>query len=170
MPFANSSGIGVLNNYGARGTRGDFGGRADGELLRVITYDIDVPNAFGIAAAAWAVEGLDLIIPTGSVFRSVDFVVETAFNTLTALTVGLYAATNGTTAVSVDGLITAAGSALTTIDAVGDRLVGAGALLATGTAGLGATTSNTVVRTLYTGAAPTTGKARLIVQYWAPTP
>lgn len=170
MALETTAGMGVLNHYGPRSTRGDFGGRIEGGLYKTVVYDIDVPKGEGIGAAAWGVEGLDHIIPAGSVFLSANLVVETAFNTLTALTVGTYQASNGTTAVDADGLITAAGSALATIDAVGDRLVGNGAQLTTGTAGLGATPTDTVVRTLYTGTAPTAGKARLIVQYLAPTP
>jgi len=173
MALENTAGLGVLNQYGPRNTSNPFGGRIE-NLERTLVIDIDVPsgagNAGGFSSAAWAVEGLDYVIESGSVFVSADLVVETAFNTLTALTVGTYQASDGTTAISAAGLITAAGSALTTIDAVGDRLVGNGAQLVTGTAGLGALTADAVVRVLYTGAAPTTGKARLIVKYLAPTP
>ena len=170
MALEATSGLGVLNQYGPRTTTGQFGGEVGQSVLKIATIDIDVPKGEGIAAAAWAVQGLDHVIEAGSIFLRADLVVETAFNTLTALTVGTYKATNGTDALDVDGLIAAAGSALETINAVGDRLVGAGGQLVTGTAGLGALAEDAVIRVLYTGTAPTTGKARLIVQYLAPTP
>ena len=170
MTMESSTGLGVLNNYGTRNTQGNYGGQVGNYILKHAVIDIDVPKGEGIAAAAWAKTGLDVVIPAGSIFKSADLVVETAFNTLTALTIGTYAASNGTSAVDADGLITAAGSALEAINAVGDRLVGNGAQLVTGTAGLGALAAASVIRTLYTGTAPTTGKARLIVQYLSPTP
>lgn len=170
MTFEADSKRGVLNHYGTRDINGAYGAEVGQSLLKIAVIDIDVPKSQGIAAAAWAVQGIDHVFEAGSIFLRADLVVETAFNTLTALTVGTYAASDGTTAIDADGLIAAAGSALATIDAAGDRLVGAGAQLATGTAGLGALAADAVVRVLYTGSAPTTGKARLIVQYLAPTP
>lgn len=170
MSFESDAKRGVLNYFGPRKVNGEYGAKGPVQMAKYAIIDIAVPDTEGIGSAAWAVEGLDVVIPSGSIFVSADFVVETAFNTLTALTVGTYKATDGTTALDADGLITAAGSALTTIDAVGDRLVGNGAQLATGTAGLGALAEDAVIRVLYTGAAPTTGKARLIVQYLSPTP
>lgn len=170
MAMENTAGLGVLNSYGPRTVVAGYGALNDVCYEKIVTVDIDVPSGKGIAAAAWAKTGLDVVIPSGSIFKSVDLIVETAFNTLTALTVGTYTASDGTTVVDADGLITAAGSALATINAAGARLVGAGAQLATGTAGLGATAAATVIRALYTGSAPTTGKARLVVKYLSPTP
>lgn len=170
MAMENTAGLGVLNSYGPRTVVAGFGAMTSDDQRKVVTVDIDVPSGKGIAAAAWAKTGLDVVIPTGAAFIRADLIVETAFNNLTALTVGTYLASDGTTAVDADGLITAAGSALASIDAAGDRLVGNGAQLATGTAGLGAMTAPVVIRTLYTGSAPTTGKARLVVEYQAPTP
>lgn len=179
MTFELNTKLGVLNHYGVRTTNSSFGGQQGDDVLRFASLEFSAPvtttstdvnfGRTGLQVAAWAVTDLDLVIPTGAIFLRADVVVETAFDALTALTIGTYAASDGTTAIDADGLVTAAGSALTTIDAVGDRLVGAGAQLSTGTAGLGALTSDAVIRCLYTGTVPTVGKARLIVQYYKPT-
>lgn len=168
MPLELAGTRNVQSFYGVRTTDSKFGGTVAPEVIRYASVEFTAPAA-GIAAAAWAVNGLDYVIPKGAIFLSADLVVETAFDALTALTIGTYRAADGTTAIAVEGLVAAAGSALTTIDAVGDRLKGAGTQLATGTAGPGATLFASVIRVLYTGAAPTVGKARLIVAYVTPT-
>jgi len=53
---------------------------------------------------AWAKGGLDVVIPAGAVFLHADVIVETAFDALTALTIGTYLASDGTTAIDADGL------------------------------------------------------------------
>jgi hypothetical protein len=164
MTFESTSGRGVLASYGVRTTSNQYGAVQGDEVVKFVSLEFTAPST-GIAAAAWAVNGLDVVIPAGAIFQKADVIVETAFDALTALTIGTYLASDGTTAIDADGLVTAAASALTTIDAVGDRLVGSGAQLATGTAGLGATTAKSVIRVLYTGSAPTVGKARLLVSY-----
>lgn len=168
MGFEADAKRGVLNHYGVRTTSGKYGGVQGNDVIKAVSIEFTAPDQ-GIAAAAWAVTDLDVVIPARAVFLSADVIVETAFDALTALTIGTYLASDGTTAVDVDGLVTAAGSALSTIDAVGDRLVGAGAQLATGTAGLGALAAASVIRVLYTGTVPTVGKARLLVTYAMPT-
>ena len=171
MAFELDSKRGVLQSYGPRTTNSAYGAVTDDDVIKYVTIEFSAPTsgaggaANGMAAAAWAKTGLDVVIPAGAIFLSADVVVETAFDALTALTIGTYNASDGTTAQDADGLVTAAGSALAAIDAVGDRLVGAGALLATGTAGLGATAAAAVIRVLYTGTVPTVGKARLLVRY-----
>ena len=171
MSFELDSKRGVLQSYGVRTTNSAYGAVQGDDVVKVVSVEFQAPTSGaggatnGLAAAAWAKGGLDVVIPAGAVFLHADVIVETAFDALTALTIGTYLASDGTTAIDADGLVTAAGSALATIDAVGDRLVGAGAQLVTGTAGLGATTAASVIRTLYTGTVPTVGKARLIVQY-----
>lgn len=163
----------VYNHYGVRTTNQSFGGVQETGVIKTATYEINVARvgtaAGGISSAAWAKNGMDLVIPAGASFVSARLVVETAFDALTALTIGTYKASDGTTALDADGLIAAAGSALTAIDAIGDVLIGAGAQLATGTAGLGALAEAAVIRTLYTGTVPTVGKASLIVEYMSPT-
>lgn len=173
MAFELDSKRAVLNSYGVRTTNSAYGAVQSDDVIKVVSVEFQAPTTAqgaggatnGMAAAAWAKGGLDVVIPVGAVFLHADVIVETAFDALTALTIGTYNASDGTTAQDADGLVAAAGSALTTIDAVGDRLVGAGALLVTGTGGLGATAAAAVIRVLYTGVVPTVGKARLIVQY-----
>lgn len=170
MGFELDSKRAVLNSYGVRTSNSAFGGLSD-EVVKYLSVEFTAPASGagtfenGISSAAWAKNGLDVVIPAGVVFLGADVVVETAFNTLTALTIGTYLASNGTTAVVLDGFVTALGSPLTAIDAVGDRLVGTGTQLTTATGAAAATTAATVVRVLYTGAAPTLGKARLVVRY-----
>src|SRR4030042_6063329 len=146
MSFELDSKRGVLQSYGVRVTNSAYGAQQGDDVVKVLSLEFQAPTTAqgaggatnGMAAAAWAKNGLDVVIPAGAVFLSADVVVETAFDALTALTIGTYNAADGTTAQDADGLVTAAGSALATIDAIGDRLVGGGALLVTGTAGLGA--------------------------------
>jgi len=168
MTFEADSKRGVLQHYGVRTTNQSYGGVQETGVVKTVSLEFTAP-AQGMAAAAWAKNGLDVVIPAGCSFVSARVVVETAFDALTALTIGTYNASDGTTAIDADGLVTAAGSALATIDAVGDVLVGAGAQLATGTAGLGALLVDAVIRVLYTGSAPTVGKARLVVEYMSKT-
>ena len=168
MGFEADSKRGVLNHYGVRTTSSKFGAVQGDDVIKAVSLEFTAPDQ-GMAAAAWAVTDLDVVIPTGAIFLTADVIVETAFDALTALTIGTYLASNGTSAVAVEGLVAAAGSALTAIDAVGDRLVGAGTHLATGTAGIGAMTAPVVIRVLYTGTVPTVGKARLLVTYAMPT-
>ena len=180
MAFENTAGLAVLNHYGPRTTNSSFGAVQQTGAFHVATLEFGAPTtttstdaAFGrtgLQAAAWAVSDLDLVIPAGAIFMRADVVVETAFNALTALTIGTYAATDGTTAIAVEGLVGAAEAGLAAIDAIGDRLLGYGTQLDTGTDGVGALPANAVIRCLYTGAVPTVGKARLIVQYMTPTP
>lgn len=168
MGFEADSKRGVLNHYGVRTTNQSYGAVQETGVIKTVSLEFTAP-ATGMAAAAWAVQGLDAVIPAGSSFVSARVVVETAFDALTALSIGTYKAVDGTTVIDADGLVTEAGSALAAIDAVGDVLVGAGAQLATGTAGLGALLFDAVIRVLYTGAAPTVGKAKLVVEYMSPS-
>lgn len=180
MSFENSAGLAVLNHYGPRTTNSSFGAVQQTGAFHVATLEFGAPTTTtstdadfgrtGLQAAAWAVSDLDLVVPVGAIFLRADVVVETAFDALTGLTIGTYAAADGTTAIDADGLVTAAACTLEMINAVGDRVLGAGAQLITGTAALGALTGNAVIRVLYTGTVPTVGKARLIVQYMTPTP
>ena len=171
MSFETDTKRGVFNSYGVRATNSAYGANQGDDVVKFLSIEFTAPSSGaggatnGMAAAAWAKNGLDVVIPAGAVFLSADVIVETAFDALTALTIGTYNAADGTTAQDADGLVAAAGSALTAIDAIGDRLVGAGALLATGTAGLGAAAAAAVIRVLYTGTVPTVGKARLLVSY-----
>lgn len=165
----------VITSYGPRATNSSFGAIIDDEVVKYLSLEFGAPTTTtstadgfgktGLQAAAWAKNGLDLVIPAGSSFKSARIVVETAFDALTALTIGTYKASDGTTAIDADGLVTAAGSALETINAVGDVVVGTGAQLTTGADGSGALLFDAVIRCLYTGTVPTVGKARLLVEY-----
>jgi len=169
MSFELDSKRNVLNSYGVRVTNSAYGAVQSDEVVKYVSVEFQAPTTAqgaggasnGLAAAAWAKGGLDVVIPLGAVFLSANVIVETAFDALTALTIGTYLASDGTTAVSATGLVTAVNAPLATIVANG-RVVGSGALLASGTV---AQTAATVVRALYTGTVPTVGKARLIVQY-----
>lgn len=164
MSLENTSGRGVLSSYGVRTTTNQYGAVIDDDVVKTISLEFTAPST-GMAAAAWAKTGLDVVIPAGAVLMKADVVVETAFDALTALTIGTYLASDGTTAIDADGIVTALGSALATIDAVGDRLVGTGAQLTTATTPSSALSADAVIRVLYTGTAPTVGKARLLVSY-----
>ena len=168
MGFEADSKRGVLNHYGVRTTNQSYGAVQETGVVKTVAIEFTAPST-GMAAAAWAVQGLDVVIPSGASFISANLIVETAFDALTALTIGTYTASDGTTAIDADGLITAANAPLANIDAIADRVVGSGAQLVTGTAGLGALTADAVIRVLYTGAAPTVGKAKLVVEYMSPT-
>ena len=178
MSFEANAKSGVLNNYGPRDTNSSFGGQIGDCVVKWASLEFGAPTTTtstaagfgrtGLQVAAWGVQGIDLVIPARSVFLSADIVVETAFDALTGLTVGVYKAADGTTVTTggaADSLVTAAACTLEMINAVGDRVKGAGALLATGTAGAGAIAEDGVIRVLYTGTVPTVGKARLIVSY-----
>ena len=178
MSFEDLAVRNTLTSFGPRVTNSSFGGQIGDCVVKFASLEFGAPTTTtstdadfgltGLQASAWATKGIDLIIPAGAIFLKADVVVEEAFDALTALTIGTYKASDGTTPIDVDGLVAAAGSALATIDAVGDRLVGAGGQLATGTAGLGALLFDAVIRVLYTGTVPTVGKARLIVSYVMP--
>jgi hypothetical protein len=78
--------------------------------------------------------------------------------------------TNSVTANDADGLMTAAVGVVTALDAVGDRVIGTGALLATGTGAAFAVTAPVVLSILPTVAAASACKMRVYVSYIAPQP
>jgi len=164
MGLESNTGLGVLNSYGVRNTTSQFGGVIGDAVIKTYSLEFTAPST-AMAAAAWAVNGLDAVIPAGAIFLDSVVVVEEVFDALTALTIGTYLASDGTTAIDADGLHTAAATNLTTIDALQDRNIGTGAQLVTGTGGPGGTLADSVIRVLYTGSAPTVGKARLLVRY-----
>lgn len=165
MALEDNTGLGVIMSYGPRSTEGKYGAEIGNEVVKHVMFEIDASKG-DAPLAAGAVNGLDYVIPKGSSLVSCRIVVEEAFNTLTLLTVGTYKATDGTTAIDADGL---ASTALATIDAKGDVVVGAGPQLTTGTgAAAGALQEAAVIRTLSTGAAATLGKARVYITYLAP--
>lgn len=169
MGLESSTTRGVLSSYGARDVNQKYGAEIADEVIKHVMFEVDASKGdVPISSAPAAVTKLDYVIPKGSSIVDCRVVVETAFNTLTLLTVGTYAATDGTTAINAAGLVS---TALATVDAKGDVVVGAGAQVVTGTfatnAG-GCLQQDAVIRTVGTGAAPTLGKARVYVTYIQP--
>lgn len=175
MSFATDSKRGVEVHYGARTTEGKFGAQTGEAVIKHVVYNINAADLSSTSPAA--VTGLDYVYPPGSVFLSCHYLVDEAIVGPTAITCGTYLASDGTTAHDADGLMTAAVGVVTALDAVGDRVIGTGALLATGTGAAFSTATSTVVdagglvlRILPTVAAATAGKMLVYVSYIAPQP
>lgn len=166
MSLENSAGLGVLNNYGPVTVKGKYGGAIDDDVVKHISYEINFNDLQ--STSAWAVDGLDYIIPAGASLLSCRTVVETAVVGPTAITIGTYKASDGTTALDAEGLQTAVAGVVTALDAIGDVLVGTGAQLTTGTGGVGALSEDAVIRILPTVAVATAGKFRVYVTYLMP--
>lgn len=168
MALESSNGLGVQSQYGPRTVEGKFGGEIGDSVIKHVVYDISYEDLSSTSPAA--AEGLDYVFPAGTTFLSCHYVVDTAIVGPTAITAGTYLASDGTTAHDADGLMTAAVGVVTALDAAGDRVIGTGALLATGTGAAFAVTAPVVVRILPTVAAATAGKMRVYVSYIAPQP
>lgn len=168
MAFENSAGLGVENFYGVRTVEGKFGAEIGDEVIKHVVFDITYEDL--ASTSAGAVTGLDYVFPVGTTFLSCHYVVDTPIAGPTAITAGTYLASNGTTAHNAPGLMTSSVGVVTALDAVGDRVIGTGALLATGTGATFAVTVPVVVRILPTVAAATAGKMRVYVTYIAPQP
>ena len=169
MTLESNTGLGVLATYGPRTTEGKFGGEVGDHVLKTVVYDIDHTDLSSTTTATFTL--LDYVYPAGSVFVGCQIVVETAVVGPTAIDVGTYthnATTKAVTAHDADGLV--ASVAVTALDAIGDRVIGGGALVLTGTGSAFATPSPTVVRIAPTAAAATAGKFRVYVTYWTPAP
>lgn len=169
MALESKSGLGTFNSYGARDVEQKFGAEIGDDVIKHVMFEVDASKGdVPVTGSERAVSALDYKIPKGSFIQSCRVVVETAFNTLTLLTVGTFKATDGTTAINASGLVS---TALATVDAKGDVVVGAGAQVVTGTfatnAG-GCLQEDAVIRVAGTGAAPTLGKARVYVTYLQP--
>lgn len=102
-------------------------------------------------------------IPAGSVVRSAYLRVDTGFDALTSIVVGLKQQSDGAT-IDDDGLI--ASTLLAAIDTAGEVVVGAGAVIDAATE----TAVPAVVSLDVTGSAPTVGSAKLYVEYMEPLP
>lgn len=163
MPIEETNGLGVATHYGVRTVEGKYGGEIGDDVVRHIVFDVDAADLSSTSPAA--VSGLDFVFPIGTTFLSTQFIVDEAVVGPTAITAGTYLASDGTTAHDADGLMTAAVGVVTAMDAVGDRVIGTGALLATGTGAAFAVTAPVVVRILPTVAAATAGKIRVYITY-----
>jgi hypothetical protein len=160
--------LGIFNSYGPRTTEGKYGAMGDDEILKTLVFDFDHTDFQSTSAGA--VSGLDVVIPAYSTFKSCRFIVKEAVVGPTAFTAGTYKASDGTTAIDADGLMTAAVGVVTAMDAVGDMVVGTGAQLTTGTGSGWVLSEDAVIRVLPTVAVATAGKIRVIVEYYAPVP
>jgi hypothetical protein len=168
MSLESNTGLGVLATYGPRTTEGKFGAEIGDEVVKHVAYDVTFEDLDSTSPAA--VTGLDYVFPIGTTFLSCRFTVDTAVVGPTAITAGTYLASDGTTAHDADGLMTAVVGVVTALDAVGDSVVGTGALLTTGTGAAFAVTAPVVVRILPTVAAATAGKIRVYISYLSPQP
>lgn len=168
MSLESNTGLGVLNQYGPRTIEGKFGGLTSDDIIKHVVFDITAEDLNSTSPAA--VTGLDYVFPIGTTFVSCQYIVDEAIVGPTAVTAGTYLASDGTTAHSATGLMTAAVGVVTALDAVGDRVLGTGALLATGTGAAFAVTAPVVVRILPTVAAATAGKMRVYITYVTPAP
>lgn len=106
MPLENSSGRGVLTNYGGRPTDTQYGGETAGEMgiERKVEFIFDYDEL-----PAYNATSLAQIIPLGARVTSATFDVITAFtstSTTTDLDVGLWQDDNDAT-YDADGLLTA---------------------------------------------------------------
>lgn len=168
MPLETDVKRGVEVHYGPRATEGKYGGQTGNEVVKHLVFDITAEDLNSTSAAA--VSGLDVVIPTGSVFLSCQYVVDEAIVGPTAITCGTYLASDGTTAHDADGLMTAAVGVVTALNAQGARVIGTGALLGTGTGAGFSVTAPVVIRILPTVAVASAGKMRVYVSYLAPQP
>ncbi len=172
MTFEVDAKRGVFNSYGPRVTDGKWGAEIGDNVVKHIVYEVDYSDLSSttITTALHGIQGFDYIIPSGSSLLSARIVVEQAVVGPTAITVGTYAASDGTTVINTEGLFTAAANVVTALDAIGDVVVGTGAQLTTGTtAANGALQVPAVIRVLPTVAVATAGKFKLYVSYLAPT-
>ena len=157
---------GSLASFGPRDTSQKFGGVIGDGVIKQISYEINYTDL--ASTSAGAVTGLDHVIPAGASILNCRYVVETAVVGPTAITCGTYKASDGTTAIDADGLMTAAVGVVTAMDAANDVVVGTGAQLTTATGGTGALEFDAVIRVLPTVAVATAGKFRVYVEYLMP--
>lgn len=170
MTFEVDAKRGVFNNYGPRVTDGKWGAEIGDDVVKHVVYEVDYADLSSttITTALHGIQGFDYIIPSGASLLSARIVVETAVVGPTNITVGTYAAADGTTVINTEGIFAA--TAVTALDAIGDVVVGTGAQLTTGTTATnGALQAAAVIRVLPTVAVATAGKFKLYVSYLAPT-
>jgi hypothetical protein len=164
MAFEELTGLGVLQSYGPRVTDGKWGASTSEEVIKHVVYEVDGTDLSSTTVVP-PITGLDHIFPTGVVFLRAVTVGEVSLVGPTAVTIGTYLASDGTTAVDADGLVTAAAGTAATL-AANYYGVGTGAQLA---AGAVVTTAPTVIRVMPTVAVGTAGRFKLYVSYIAPT-
>jgi len=162
MSLENSAGLGVLNSYGPRTTNGKYGGAGVDELIQVAVWDFtynDLPDGSSTDSL-----GISQVIPANSTIVDARMIVDTAFTstaTTTDLTVGLNRATDGSTAIDADGLLTAVNAESAVIVVPGKLITGTGALVGT----LSDATYDGVLVVASSAADLLTGAGRIIVRY-----
>ena len=156
----------VISSYGVRTTNGKFGAEqnTDDVIKRVLwdfTYS-DLPDGASDAL------GLDHVIPANSTIVSAKLIIDTAFastSTTTDMLIGLVRATDGTTEIDLDGLITAAQATQTTIGVVGAVIDGASGTPGALVGKLSDATYDGVLTVTTSAADLTAGAGRIIVEY-----
>jgi len=171
MPFENSAGIKVLNNYGPRAMRGKSGAvsGSTNNLLRTAIYDLgfaDIPSTSVLQDKT----GLDIVFPTGTKFVRSYLIgkVILAGNSVSGVNIGTYTfdAVGALTVNDADSIHVVAVAVVADFG-TGKAVAGTGAML--GVAGL-VTTAPLVIRVLPVTGVPTSGSFRLVVEYYAPAP
>lgn len=163
MTIAYDSTRGVAVQYGTRTTNGKYGAGDASEkgIVKQAMWDFVYSDLPGSQANA---SKLQFQIPANSTIVSAKLYIDAAFtstSTTTDLTVGLNRATDGTTAISATGLVTAAEATQTAIGTAGNVVTGAGALIGK----LSDATYDGVVVVAASAADLLTGAARLVVEY-----
>jgi hypothetical protein len=154
---------GVLNSYGVRTTTERFGGNTDDDIIKTATWTFTATGAGKATDLPIGSTGLDLIIPAYAKIISATFEVITAFvstSTTTDLDVGFVKASDGTTEIDLNGLLTAAVLTQTAIGTRGNYYLGAGALITTS---IGADAGKLIVTP--TADDLLSGKGRIVLRY-----
>ena len=154
---------GVFNSYGVRSTTERFGGQVDDDIIKTATWTFTATGAGKAIDLPIGSTGLDLIVPAYAKIISATFEVITAFtstSTTTDLDVGFVKASDGTTEIDLNGLLTAAVLTQTAIATRGNYYIGNGALV-------GATIGANAGKLIVTPTADDllTGKARIVLRY-----
>lgn len=173
MGLESNTGLGVFNSYGPVTTEGKFGAEIGDEVIKHVCFDITWQDLNSTTDTSYTYSGLDYVFPIGTTFLSCHYLVDEALVGPTAITAGTYTfntSTKAITAHDADGLMTAAVGVVTALDAVGDRVIGTGALLATGTGAAFAVSAPVVVRIVPTVAIASAGKMRVYITYIHPAP
>jgi hypothetical protein len=143
---------GVVQHYGPRTTREDFGGRIVQDYIKTVRWEFSFNRL-----PAPGTTNIEQVIPAHSSILTARLVVKTAFAGGTSYTVGLQQADG--TEIDNDGLLTAATLGVAALTPRGKTIVGTGALVGTT---IGANKGELVVVSSGTF---TAGRAEIIVEY-----
>lgn len=155
----------VLNHFGPRSTDAGFGGTQNSDtIVKSVMYDFTYDDLPGTDDGKNNDNRLNFILPAGSIVVSAKLYITTGFtstSTITDLTVGLKRASDGTTAIAADGLITAVNATQTTIATAGNVITGTGALVGF----VGDATYDAIIVVAPSTDDLTAGAAKLVVEY-----